>query len=162
MVHKGQAPGNRGLFFPRDRHQYPEIMKPLATSKARAFSLVEILIVIAVLAVLATLVLPQIMNIRGSAHLSTARQQQVELQTALGNWIVAQSSGAGGLAAAKSAYTGNKLALLQNYLQSATYAALTGSGDDVTSAALNAANAKLQFSSWPTGTGQPSVLWVNK
>ena len=130
--------------------------------KSRAFSLVEILVVIAILAVLAALVLPQIINIRGSAHLSTARQQQVELQTALGNWIVAQSSGGGGLAAAKAAYTGNKLALLQNYLQTATYSSLSGSNNDVSSAALDGANAKLKFSAWPAGAGQPSVLWVNK
>lgn len=128
----------------------------------RGFSLVELLIVIAVLAILSALVIPQILRVRESAHLSTARQQQVELQTALGNWIVSQSSASGGLAAAKSAYTGNKLALLQNYLQPATYAALTGSGDDVSSAALEGAHAKLQFSSWPAGGGQPSVLWVNK
>ncbi len=130
------------------------------TMKIRAFSLVEILIVIAVLAVLATLVLPQIINIRGSAHLSTARQQQVELQTALGNWIAAKSSEPGGLSAARTAYTGNKLALISGYLSTGTSAALSGSGDEVTSAALNGAKAKLQFSSWSSG-GQPTVNWVN-
>lgn len=135
-------------------------MKPMPPSKTRAFSLVEILIVIAVIAVMATLVLPQILNTRTSAQVSTARQQQVELQTALGNWIAAQSSGPGGLAAARSAYTGNKLSLVGGYLSAGTYAALSGSGDNVTSAALTGANAKLQFSSWSLG-GQPTVNWVN-
>lgn len=135
-------------------------MKAMPPSKARAFSLVEILIVIAVIAVLATLVLPQILNTRASAHVMTARQQQVELQTALGNWISAQSSGPGGLAAARTAYTGNKLALVGGYLSAGTYAALSGNGDNVTSDALNGAKAKLQFSSWSSGA-QPTVNWVN-
>lgn len=137
-------------------------MKIVHPAKFQAFSLVEILIVIAVIAILATLVIPQIVNIRSAAYVSTARQQQVELQTALGSWIAAQASGPGGLAQARSAYTGNKLSLLQSYLQPATYAALSGSGNDVSSAALSSANAKLQFSGWSSGNNNPSVLWVNQ
>lgn len=137
-------------------------MKAASPINKQAFSLVEILVVIAVIAILATLVIPQIANIRGAAYVSTARQQQVELQTALGSWISAQASGPGGLAQARSAYTGNKLALLQSYLQPATYAALSGTGDNVSSAALSAANAKLQFSSWSSSNNNPAVLWVNQ
>lgn len=143
-------------------HVYIKVMKRSFGKRTvpRGFSLVELLIVIVVIAILSALVIPQILRVRESANLSTARQQQVELQTALGNWIAAQSSGPGGLAAAKSAYTGNKLALIGNYLSTGTYAALSGSGDNVTSAALNGAKAKLQFSSWSSG-GQPTVNWVN-
>ena len=128
----------------------------------RAFSLVEILIVIAVLAVLATLLLPYISPMQRATQEAVARQQQAALQTALGNWTTAASSQPGGLAGARAAYNaaGNKLALLQNYLQAATYAALTGSGDSVTSEALAGAGASLQFSAWSVG-GTPAVNWVN-
>jgi len=93
-----------------------------------------------------------------------ARQQQAELQTALGNWVIAQSAGPGGLAAARSPYNGTvsaKLQLLENYLQASSYAALSGTGDNVTSAALDSASAYLQFSDWASG-GQPTVQWVNR
>ena len=128
-----------------------------------AFSLVEVLLVIAVIGILSTLLMPQILNMRAQAQTTTARQQQAELQTALGNWIVAKSSGPGGLAAARTAYTGNKLALLQNYLQESTYASLTpATADTVTSTALDGAKAYLQFSSWSVGGQQPTVQWINR
>lgn len=119
------------------------------------------LVAIAVVGILSAVLIPQVFNLRSAAQVSTARQQQAELQTALGNWIVAKSSGAGGLAAARTAYTGTKLALLQSYLQEATYSALSGEGDNVTSAALDGAKAYLRFSSWNVGQ-QPIVEWVNR
>lgn len=126
------------------------------------FSLIELLVVIAVIAILSGLILPYIAGTRESSQVVLARQQQAELQTALGNWIAATSAQPGGLAAARSAYnsTGTKLALLQNYVQPATYAALSGSGAGVTSAALSGAGASLQFSAWNVG-GTPTVSWVN-
>ncbi len=131
------------------------------TQECSGFSLIEILIVIVVIVILSSLLIPQITQVKEGAQDSIARQQQVELQTALGNWIAAKSSEPGGLAGARAAYTGNKLALLQNYLQAATYASLSGSGDTVTSAALSGANARLEFSAWASG-GQPTVNWVNQ
>lgn len=132
-----------------------------ATHRSIGFSLIELLVVIVVLVILSSLLIPQITRVKEGAQDSIARQQQVELQTALGNWIAAKSSEPGGLAGARAAYTGTKLALLQNYLQAATYASLSGSGDTVTSAALSGANAHLEFSAWPSG-GQPTVNWVNQ
>ena len=129
--------------------------------RAGGFSLIEVLLVVAVIGIIATLLIPYVSPMRGAASNQIARQQQAELQTALGSWVAATSSGPGGLAAARSAYggAGSKLALLQNYLQPATYAALSGSGNNVTSAALNAAGASLQFSSWGV-SGTPTVNWV--
>ena len=132
-----------------------------AIRQTPAFSLIEILIVIIVIVILSSLLIPQITSVREGAQVSVARQQQAELQTALGNWAVAQSSESGGLAAARAAYTGTKLALLQGYLQASTYASLSASGDNVTSDALNAANAYLQFSAWPLD-GEPTVQWINR
>lgn len=126
-----------------------------------AFSLVEVLVVVAVLGIMAALLIPYISPMRRGTQEAVARQQQAQLQTALDNWVVATSGGPGGLAAARAAYTGTKLALLQNYLQAATYANLYGDGDTVTSTALDAAGAYLQFSSWSTGQ-QPTVQWINR
>lgn len=123
--------------------------------------MVEVLVVVAIIGVTSALIIPQIVNARSGASQSVARQQQAELQTALGNWIVAKSSEQGGIAAARAAYTGTKLTILQNYLQEATYSSLSGSGDTVTSSALDSANAYLQFSSWPVGQ-QPTVRWINR
>jgi prepilin-type N-terminal cleavage/methylation domain-containing protein len=130
---------------------------------AAGLSLVEMLLVIAILGIIASLLIPYVSPMRGAASTQIARQQQAELQTALGSWIAAASSGPGGLAAARSAYgsAGSKLALLQNYLQPATYASLSGSGNTVTSAALTAAGASLQFSSWGV-SGAPTVNWVGQ
>ena len=127
-----------------------------------AFSLIELLIVIGVIAILSTLLLPYISSLTGSAQEGVARQQQVQLQTALGNWISDASSGPGGLAAARTAYsgTGSKLGLLQDYLHPTTYANLQGSGGTVTSSALTASGASLQFSSWSIDAS-PSVNWSN-
>lgn len=126
-------------------------------------SLIEMLIVVAILGIVAALLIPYISPMRGAASVQVARQQQAELQTALGSWIAAASAGPGGLAAARNAYNsaGSKLALLQNYLQPATYASLSGSGSSVTSEALGSAGASLQFSSWGVASA-PSVNWVGQ
>jgi type II secretory pathway pseudopilin PulG len=119
------------------------------------------LLVVAILGILAALLLPYVSPMRRSASVQIARQQQAELQTALGSWIAAQSAGPGGLAAARSTYNnaGSKLALLQNYLQPATYAAFSASGNAVNSVALRSAGASLQFTAWGS-SGSPSVSWV--
>jgi prepilin-type N-terminal cleavage/methylation domain-containing protein len=130
--------------------------------RKRAFSLVELLVVIAVIAILATIMLPLITGHRQSGEMVVARQQQAALQTALGSWVAAQSSLGGGLAAARTSYvnSGNKLSLLQDYLQPTTYVALTGDGSKVTSRALIASGASLHFSGWGVG-GSPSIVWSN-
>lgn len=137
-------------------------MKEIRFASMQGFSLVELLIVIAVIAILATLMLPLISGHRQSGQMVVARQQQAALQTALGNWVSAQSSLSGGLAAARSAYgnSSDKLYLLKSYLQPATYAALQSNGTKVTSQALTASGASLQFSDWVVG-GSPDILWIN-
>lgn len=130
----------------------------MAKSRRSGFSLLEMLVAVAILGTLAALLLPYVSPMRETASVQVARQQQAELQTALGAWIAAESAKPGGLAAARTAYGSGSLSLLANYLQPATYASLGGSGSTVTSEALDAAGASLQFSSW--GSAGPSVNWV--
>ena len=134
---------------------------PIGTTERSAFSFFESLVVVVMLGVLATLLISYVSPMRETASVQVARQQQAELQTALGAWISASSAGPGGLAAARGAYNGagSKLGLLQNYLQPATYAALSGNGSSVSSEALAEAGASLQFSSWAVDSA-PSVNWV--
>lgn len=123
-------------------------------------SFLELLLVVAVIGILTALLMPYVSPMRGAASTQIARQQQAELQTALGSWIAANSAGPGGLAAARASYNSaeSKLSLLQSYLQPATYAALNGGGSGVSSEALAACGASLQFSTWGVES-PPSVSW---
>ena len=136
-------------------------LSPGKTTSRSGFSFFESLVVVAMLGVIATLLITYVSPMRETTSIQVARQQQAELQTALGAWIAATSSGPGGLAAARGSYNGagSKLGLLQAYLQPATYAALTASGSGVSSEALTEAGASLQFSSWGVDDS-PSVNWV--
>jgi prepilin-type N-terminal cleavage/methylation domain-containing protein len=136
-------------------------LSPGKTTSRSGFSFFESLVVVAMLGIIATLLITYVSPMRETTSIQVARQQQAELQTALGAWIAAASSGPGGLAAARGSYSGagSKLGLLQAYLQPATYAALSGSGSSVSSEALAEAGASLQFSSWGVDNS-PSVNWV--
>lgn len=141
-------------------------MKPTRSTKDRSlvgFSLMEMLLTVAIIGVVAVMLIPAISPMKQGSSVQVARQQQAELQTALGSWIAATSSAPGGLAAARGTYNsaGSKLALLQNYLQPSTYSMFSGSGSGVTSDALTAAGASLQFSSWGVDDA-PSVNWVGQ
>lgn len=124
-------------------------------------SFLELLVVIAILGILSALLIPYVSPMRGAASVQVARQQQAQLQTAVGSWIAAASSGPGGLAAARGSYNGagSKLGLLEAYLQPSTYAALSGGGSGVTSDALTEAGASLAFSAWGIDSS-PTVNWV--
>jgi prepilin-type N-terminal cleavage/methylation domain-containing protein len=131
--------------------------------KNDAFSLIEILIAVAVIAIISAFLISSISGTTQQANQTVARQQQAELQTALGNWISAASAGPGGLAAARGLYNAqaDKLSLLSNYLQADPFARLTASGSQVNSAALAGSRAALQFSpTWEAGQ-TPIVTWSN-
>jgi type II secretory pathway pseudopilin PulG len=138
-------------------------VKKLKHAARDAFSFIEILIIVAVIAVLSTLILSSFLGTSERASELVARQQQAELQTALGNWIARQASEPGGLAGARDAYnsTNNKLSLLTNYLQTSTLERLSGSGADINSDALSGSKAKLQLpANWDEGE-TPIVEWIN-
>lgn len=134
----------------------------MCMNKQRAFSLVELLVVIALVSIIAAIAIPYVGGVTRQSAIVVARQQQAELQSALGSWIAAKSGQPGGLAAARTTYSGSdKLTLLKDYLQISTYNSLSRSGSNVTSGALGSVDAELRFSGW-TATNQPMVEWVNK
>lgn len=129
-----------------------------AAPKRAGFSLVEILIVIAVIAIVSGIAVSYIGGASENSRLLVARQQQVQLQTALDAWITAQSSGTAGLGGAKAAYStdaATMLTALGPYLRDP--GVFSVSGGAVSSAALAASGKSLQFSSW-TDTSYPKVL----
>jgi type II secretory pathway pseudopilin PulG len=124
-----------------------------------AFTLVEALIIISVLAILAGVAISYIPGASAQARMVVARQQQAELQSALDAWIVATSSGVGSLATAQAAYSGAgsqaaKLELVSGYLRNP--ALFTTTADGISSNSLEAIGKVLQFSAWTAG-GSPSV-----
>jgi prepilin-type N-terminal cleavage/methylation domain-containing protein len=122
------------------------------------FSLVEILLVVAVIAILSGLAMTYVGGVSGSSRLLVASQQQVELQTALDSWIAAKSSGTNGLAGAKTAYStdaGAMLSALGPYLRDPGI--FTASGGGLSSSPLAALGKSLRFSSWSEGS-YPKVL----
>jgi len=123
-----------------------------------AFSLPELLVVVAAIAILSGLAISYVGGASENSRLLVARQQQVQLQTALDAWIVKASSGTGGLAAAKSAYSSDASAMLSTlapYLREPGIFNVSGGG--VSSAALSGTGKTLQFSSWTDGS-YPKVL----
>lgn len=119
----------------------------------QAFSLVEILLVVAVIGVLSGLAMTYMGGTSEHSRTLVARQQQVQLQTALDAWITARSSGTAGLAGARSAYSTDAAAMLTAlgpYLREPGIFSASGGG--VSSSALAAIGKSLQFSSWTEGS----------
>lgn len=126
--------------------------------EARAFSLVEILLVVAVIGILSGLAMTYVGGASDNSSQLVARQQQIQLQTALDAWIAAQSSGTAGLAGAKTAYSTNAASMmtaLGPYLRDTGI--FSTSGGAVSSSALTKIGRTLYFSSWAEG-GYPKVL----
>lgn len=126
--------------------------------KSAAFSLVEILVAVAVISILSGLAMTYIGGVSTNSRQLVARQQQVELQTALDAWITAKASGTAGLASARAAYSTDAaamLAALAPYLREPGIFSAAGGG--VSSGALAGIGKTLQFSSWTDGS-YPKVL----
>lgn len=126
---------------------------------ASAFTLIEILLVIAVIGIMSALILTSVGNATRDSRLVVARQQQVVLQEALHAWIAAQSS-TSSITTVRSNYTGtsDKLALLQDYLGDGTYNHMVEytTNSQIGSDALQKSGKYLQFSAWTT-TNYPTV-----
>jgi prepilin-type N-terminal cleavage/methylation domain-containing protein len=127
---------------------------------APAFTLVEVLLVIAIIGIMSALVVSSISNSVADSRMVLARQQQAVLQEALHAWATAQTAGTGSLQTARSNYSSsNGLALVQDYLDPSTYNHFveysTNSGQ-IQSEAMAKSGVYLVFSTWTT-TNYPRV-----
>jgi prepilin-type N-terminal cleavage/methylation domain-containing protein len=121
----------------------------------RGFSLVELLIVLAVIGILASIVIANMANAAHDSRRIIARQQQVVLQGAVNTWV-AQSCTTSSLSAVRTVYNTPqnslaRLALIQNYLDPDTYSHFTTNTSDtakVQSDAMKRAGKWIQFPVW--------------
>jgi prepilin-type N-terminal cleavage/methylation domain-containing protein len=130
------------------------------------FSLIELLLVIAIIGVMSALVIASFSNATQDSRRVLVLQQQAVLQEALNSWIARESSiiGTGSLASAKAAYdlttTGlAKLALLDDYLDPSTagqFVAHASVSNALNSDVMEKTGQYITFSTWPTG-GYPKV-----
>ncbi len=129
---------------------------------SKGFTLVEMLLVIAVISVMSALVISAVSNSAADTRTIVARQQQAVLQEALNAWVASASAGNLGLQAARSAYSSNgssqaKLTLISGYLDSGTYSNFTtNAGGAIQSDAMSKIGKSLTFSTW-TSNSYPRV-----
>lgn len=134
-------------------------------SAKRAFTMIEMLIVIAVIGIMSALVISAFSNAAQDTRRVVARQQQAAVQNAVNAWVSSYSQ-ENGLAAARTAYNAastskGRLQLVGNYLDDSTLSHFlnpsnTVSNDEVRSAALKKTGQYLDLSSWST-TSYPKV-----
>jgi len=135
--------------------------------RKRAFTLVEMLLVIAVIGILTALVVAAISNAAQDTRVVIGRQQNVVLQEALNSWVTSASSGTANLSSARSAYSAQttskaKLIMLKDYLDPITYDHMilyTVDEGKIQTEALTKAGLYLQFSAW-SGTSYPKVEMI--
>lgn len=120
-----------------------------------AFTLIELLLVIAVIGIMSALIVAAISNSASDTRLVIARQQQAVLQESLNAWIAGQSSGTNSLQDARTLYNAasNRLALVQNYLDPTSYEHMIDNTADaarVKTEALARNGLHLTFTAWTT------------
>ncbi len=124
-----------------------------------AFSLIELLIVIAIIGVMASLVIASFSNATQDARGVVALQQQAVLQEALNAWITSASSGTGSLQTARDTYTGEvtngaKFALFESYLTDAwatRFETHPSVADALATDEMQRTGQYVKFSAWAAG-----------
>jgi prepilin-type N-terminal cleavage/methylation domain-containing protein len=125
-----------------------------------AFTLVELLLVIAIIAIMASLVISAFSNASADSRLVLARQQQAVVQQAVNSWIAYQSAASRSLDSARTEYNtthadgGGRavLELVRDYLDDATFDHLdsnTSNDAEVRSDAMVKTSQYLDISDWP-------------
>ena len=134
-------------------------MRPLNLHHRRAFTLIEVIVVIAIIGIMTSLVITTYRNVAQDSRDVVARQQQAALQGAINNWITTEST-TKSMAMVRSDYAAilsgsgspGVLLELQDYLDERTFGHLQGNspaGDDkILSDALIKIQKHLQLSTW--------------
>jgi len=130
---------------------------------ARGFTMVEMLIVIAVIGIMSALVISAFSNAAQDTRRVVARQQQAAVQNAVNAWVNSVSQQQG-LAQARNLYnlagsSKGRLQLVQGYLDESTlshFLSNTTSDGEVKSAALAKTNQYLLLDTW-TAASYPKV-----
>lgn len=131
-------------------------MKTSPRSQGHGFTMVEMLIVIAVIAIMASLVISAFANAAQDTRRVVARQQQAAVQSAVNAWVARQSSGNGSLSAAMAEYNAQptslaRLNLVAGYLDEKTADHLrtnTVNTGQILSEALKKTNQYLELPVW--------------
>lgn len=130
-----------------------------ATSRIKAFTMVEMLIVIAVIGIMSALVISSFTNAAQDSRRVVARQQQAAVQNAVNAWVASESSRTS-LFDARTKYnlktTGkDKLDEIKRYLDDTTYSHFdtnTSDNNKIQSAALKKTGQHLTLSPWAAGS----------
>ena len=134
-----------------------------AQTAKRAFTMVEMLIVIAVIGIMSALVISAFSNAAQDTRRVVARQQQAAVQNAVNAWVNAKSDEVG-LSGALTLYNtaGNsrdRLTLVRDYLDDSSYAHFlsnTTAAAEIKSAALKKTGQHLALDTW-VATSYPKV-----
>jgi prepilin-type N-terminal cleavage/methylation domain-containing protein len=121
----------------------------------RAFTMVEMLIVIAVIGIMSAVVISAFSNAAQDTRRVVARQQQAAVQNAVNAWVNSTSQ-AQGLAQTRNLYnlagsSKGRLQLVQGYLDDATlshFLSNTTNNNEVKSAALTKTSQYLLLDAW--------------
>lgn len=130
-------------------------MKTRRSHTVRAFTMVEMLIVIAVIGIMSALVISAFSNAAQDTRRVVARQQQAAVQNAVNAWVNSTSQ-TQGLAQARNLYnlagsSKGRLQLVQAYLDDSTlshFLSNTTNNNEVKSAALTKTNQYLFLDAW--------------
>ncbi|MBL9156171.1 MAG: type II secretion system protein [Verrucomicrobiales bacterium] len=130
-------------------------MKIHSSQAPRAFTMVEMLIVIAVIGIMSALVISAFSNAAQDTRRVVARQQQAAVQNAVNAWVnsISQTQG---LAQARNLYnlagtSKGRLQLVQAYIDAASlshFLSNTTNNNEVKSAALAKTNQYLLLDTW--------------
>jgi prepilin-type N-terminal cleavage/methylation domain-containing protein len=135
-------------------------MKKHSFHGGSGFTLIEMIIVIAVIGIMSTLAISSLTNGATDAREIVARQQQATVQSAVNAWVVGQLSGTASLSHARTSYNTastsmERLALVQDYLDEVSYRHfidMSEGSDEILSAALSRLGWHLSLPTWESGS----------
>ncbi|MFT4637354.1 MAG: prepilin-type N-terminal cleavage/methylation domain-containing protein [Verrucomicrobiales bacterium] len=129
----------------------------------RAFTLIEVIVVIAIIGIMTSLVIAVYRNVAQNSRVVVASQQQVAIQSAINNWITNETT-TKSMFSVKSDYTATQTATgsqgillkIQAYLDELTFTHLQANSpageDKIQSAALKKIEHYIQLSTWGAGS----------